>query len=83
MTPAEYLEQVRALFRAERWHEALAFAEQGIDTVWPALSGLELDRLNGMMEVAANIAQILGQEAQEQEAAHRVRPDIDVSAGRS
>ena len=82
MTPQEYLDQISALVSAERWREALAFADTGFDEVWPVLSGAEIDRINGMMEVAFNIVQLLDQDAQA-ELTTPPHADTDVSAGRT
>jgi hypothetical protein len=55
MTPEQYLTELTALFESERYAEALVFSERLWTEVTPALPIAELERVFGMMEVAATI----------------------------
>ena len=82
MTPREYIDRVDTLLDAEKWREAIAFAATGIETIWPALSTEELNRLTGLMEMAATMAWIK-ENANAQsldDAAIRLDDQIDVTS---
>jgi len=55
MTPDEYLTRLTVLFESERYADALAFSECLWTDVHPSLPLPELERVFGMMEVAATI----------------------------
>jgi hypothetical protein len=58
MTPERFLRELERLVADQQWQPALAFASTFGDAVSPVLSAEELDRVQGLMEVAANIAHL-------------------------
>jgi hypothetical protein len=58
MTPERYLRQLERLVADQQWQRVLAFASESADEVSPSLSVDDLDRVQGLLEVAANIAHL-------------------------
>jgi hypothetical protein len=58
MTPERYLRHMQRLVADQQWQRVLAFARQSADAVSPPLSAEDLDRVQGMLEVAANITDL-------------------------
>jgi hypothetical protein len=53
MTPERYIARLQALLAAGRYQEALDLSVAARDRVRPALDRSQLQRVHGMMEVAA------------------------------
>jgi hypothetical protein len=58
MTPEWYLRHIERLVADQQWQRVLAFASESADEVSPPLSADDLDRVQGLLEVAANIAHL-------------------------
>jgi hypothetical protein len=58
VTPQRFLRELDRLVAEQQWQRALEFASTYGDAVSSGLSAVELGRVEGLMEVAANIADL-------------------------
>jgi hypothetical protein len=58
VTPKRYIEELEALVADHQWERGLALPGASANQVAPPLSAEDYDRVEGLMEVVTNIAQL-------------------------